>query len=498
MEIIKVTQRNAVDLQVECNAGIAMELTEFFSFFVPNYKFMPTYKNKQWDGKIKLFNRVNYTLPVGLLPHLRAFGQQFGYVVEAEMMTDNAGVSNEELWGFCKSLNLHLKGKPIQIYDYQFAAVKYAINEGRGLLISPTGSGKSLILYVLMRWYESKGLKKQLLIVPTTQLVEQMFGDWDDYSSHDDSWCASDFCHRIYDGAKKHDIEEPVVISTWQSIFRLNGQWFCNFDVIFGDEVHTFTAKSLSSIMNKSKTVFRRIGVTGTLDGTLTHELVLQGQFGRIKTVTTMKELQDREILEYLKIRMIYVEHSDEARKFLHGLEYHDEIEYLIRNEERNNLIVSMADSFKGNTLVLFIRVEQHGEVLHKLFKDKYPDCPSYFVSGKVDTADREAVRRIVEQEKRSVTFASLGTFSTGINIKNLHNIVFAAPSKGQIKVLQSIGRGLRKSESGQITRLYDIVDDISHNGKPNFALRHGKIRHQIYRKQKQDVELIKVKLEPK
>ena len=161
------------------------------------------------------------------------------------------------------------------------------------------------------------------------------------------------------------------------------------------------------------------------------------------------------------------------------------EIEYLIGNHNRNRFIRNLAISLDKNTLVLYQMVEKHGQVLFDMIKDRAGNRKVFFIHGGVDTEDRESVRQIVEKENNAIIVASFGTFSTGINIKNLHNIIFASPSKSRVRNLQSIGRGLRKSGGKEQATLYDIADDLRHGKHMNFTLRHFVERVKIYTEEK-------------
>ena len=285
------------------------------------------------------------------------------------------------------------------------------------------------------------------------------------------------------------------MISTWQSIHRLNIDWYDQFGIVFGDECHGFKAKSLTSIMHKSREAEYRFGTTGTLDGSQTHELVLQGLFGKVFKVTTTKKLQESDTLAQLNISLIMLKYNEKTKKDFGNNTYQEEIEYLINNSNRNNFIKNLALDQKGNTLVLFQFVEKHGKVLYDMILDKARDNRKiFFVSGAVHTDDREAIRKITEKQKDAIIVASLGTFSTGINIVNLHNIIFASPSKSQIRVLQSIGRGLRKSDKD--TKLFDIADDITIPTKINYSYIHAKERIKIYKKEKFNFKIHEVNIE--
>ena len=304
-----------------------------------------------------------------------------------------------------------------------------------------------------------------------------------------------DESHLVYSGKDKNT-HKRIMISTWQSIHRLNIDWFDQFGLVFGDECHGFKAKSLTSIMHKARQAKYRFGTTGTLDGSQTHELDLQGLFGKIFKVTTTRKLQDSDTLAQLNISMIMLNHSNEIKNDFSKKTYHEEIDYLINNTNRNSFISKLASDQKGNTLVLFQFVEKHGKVLYDLINNRIDEKRKlFFVSGEVDTTDREAIRGIVEKQDNAIIVASLGTFSTGINIRNLHNIIFASPSKSQIRVLQSIGRGLRKSDNNVNTRLFDIADDIRSRDKTNYSYIHALERIKIYKKEKFNFKIHKVDL---
>ena len=487
MDKLLVTKENESVIDIKCDPSIAEELKDFFSFFVPGHKFMPAFRRRIWDGKIKLFNSITGELPVGLYPYLRSFCEKRNYSMEH--VSSSYGSPDEEnpinlklLMEFIESLNL-----PHKIRDYQFDAFVEGIKRMRAILVSPTGSGKSLIIYCLMRWYIDNYSDKVLIIVPTTSLVEQMNSDFKSYG-YDDS-------HLVYSGKDKNT-DKKVMISTWQSIHRLNIDWFDQFGLVFGDECHGFKAKSLTSIMHKARQAKYRFGTTGTLDGSQTHELVLQGLFGKIFKVTTTRKLQDSDTLAQLNISMVMLNHSNEIKKDFSKKTYHEEIDYLINNTNRNSFISKLASDQKGNTLVLFQFVEKHGKVLYDLINNRIDEKRKlFFVSGEVDTTDREAIRGIVEKQDNAIIVASLGTFSTGINIRNLHNIIFASPSKSQIRVLQSIGRGLRKSDNNVNTRLFDIADDIRSRDKTNYSYIHALERIKIYKKEKFNFKIHKVDL---
>ena len=286
-----------------------------------------------------------------------------------------------------------------------------------------------------------------------------------------------------------------MVITTWQSIYKLRKDWFKKFDVVIGDEAHLFKAKSLTSILEKMEDTEYRFGFTGTLDGTQTHKLVLEGLFGPAQKVISTKELMDSGTLADFKIKILALKYHDEIRKIVSKMDYQAEMDFLVSHEGRNKFIKNLALSLQGNTLLLFQYVDKHGRILEEMIKEEAGDRKVFFIHGGVKGEERDDIRGIVEKENNAIIVASYGTFSTGVNIKNLHSIIFASPSKSKIRNLQSIGRGLRKSDTKDSATLYDIADDLSWKSTSNFTLKHLMERVKIYDEEKFDYKLYSIGL---
>ena len=488
---MRISKKNEVYLKItDIEPSLAAEVNDFFTFEVPGFKYMPAYRNKTWDGKIRLYNIVTGEIYMGLLPYIEEYLQNNGELYELEEgLRSERDVARSVVQGFVRGIRPTLNGRRIKVRDYQIDAIAHAIATNRSLLISPTASGKSLIIYCLVRYYQMMELKT-LILVPTTSLVEQMYKDFEDYG-----WSSGTYCQKIYQG---HDrkVQKDVVISTWQSLHRMPRAYFRQFGAVFGDEAHLFKAKSLTGIMTKLDTCKYRFGLTGTLDGTQTHRLVLEGLFGKAKYVVTTKELIDNKTLSNLKINCIVLKYPNEDRQIVKDFEYAAELEYIVTKIERNNFLCDLVGHCVGNTLCLFQFVEKHGEPLYNIINDKYKDRKVFFVYGGVSTDTREEIREIVENETDAIIVASYGTFSTGINIRNIDNIVFASPSKSKIRVLQSLGRGLRVGEKSKSLKVFDLADDLtSESSRLNFTLRHFQQRLNIYDEQKFDYKIDKVKL---
>ena len=472
-------------VQVRCEDGIAFELREAFTFDVPGAKFSPQYKSRLWDGKIRLFDVRNNKIYRGLVPKIAEFAEERDYDWEYDNEIYDEELSVKEAEDFIKTLNLP---PHIQVRDYQLDAFIHAIRTRRSLLLSPTASGKSLIIYLIVRYLHDKGYSsKSLIIVPTISLVAQLASDFADYGFDSDH-----NIHRITAGVDKQS-DKPITISTWQSIYELPKSYFGSYQAVIGDEAHQFKAKSLTDIMTNLSNAKFRIGTTGTLDGTKTHKLVLEGLFGPVRKVTTTKELMDQKHLAEFRINCLLLKHHPSICQAAKDFTYQQEIEYLILNEARNKFITNLALSLEGNTLVLFQYVEKHGKILYSMLQDKGKKV--FYVSGETEGDVREDIRKIVELEKNAIIVASFGTFSTGINIRNLHNIIFASPSKSRIRNLQSIGRGLRKSDTKDSAQLYDIADDLRHKAHENYTLKHFAERIKIYNEEKFKFKIYKIEL---
>jgi superfamily II DNA or RNA helicase len=331
--------------------------------------------------------------------------------------------------------------------------------------------------------------KRTLIIVPTISLVSQLASDFKDYGFDSDK-----LVHKIFGGQEK-DSNKPIIISTWQSIYKMPKKFFDEFDVVIGDEAHLFKSKEISNLMTKMTNAKYRIGTTGTLDGTKTHKLVLEGLFGAVRKVITTKELMDNKVVADFNIKCLLLKHPDSICQAAKNFTYQQEIEYLVLNESRNKFISNLALSLEGNTLVLYQYVDKHGKLLYDLINSRMSDRKCFFIYGKTDVEVREETRRIVETENDAIIIASYGTFSTGINIRNLHNIIFASPSKSRIRNLQSIGRGLRKSETKESATLYDIADDLRHKKRENYTLKHFAERIKIYSEEKFAFKVYKIEL---
>jgi len=481
-ERIEIEYLNSVYMRVKADAGMKSELSEFFAFKPEGYQFSPKYKSRVWDGTIRLFQPMRPVLYVGLYPHLKKFCEQRDYILEAPAEIGEKEIIED---GYIEELaeSINCKYKP---RDYQIEYIENALKNRRSLSLSPTSSGKSLIIYLIQQhYYQTFGLRT-LIIVPTISLVHQMAGDFVDYG------CDSDVIYTIQGGVDKNT-KAPIVISTWQSLIKQPKDWFRQFGCVMGDEAHTFQAKSLTKIMHNLEDCQYRHGFTGTLKSSesKTHRLVLEGCFGEVKKVVSTKKLMDEGTVANFEVKAIVLNHSNEAKQnFKKAMatvkesvkKWPAEREFIVNHEKRNNFIRNLVWSLKDqNNLILFDLVEKHGKVLAPLLETEGREL--HFIYGNTKGEERERIRHLVENDpdKKHNILASYGVFSTGVNIRRLDNVIFASSSKSEIKVLQSIGRSLRKAEDSQKAVLYDIADDLSVGSYENYTLKHFKQRIEIY-----------------
>ncbi|NBP57210.1 DEAD/DEAH box helicase, partial [bacterium] len=334
MSDIVISKLNESYTKITCEKHIAKELSEFFTFFVPGYQFTPAYRNRIWDGKIRLFDLRNNTIYSGLLSYIEEFckEREYEYTIQDNLdFEDEFSVYHAKK--FIEELNIHANGKPIEVREHQINAFIHAMQKRRALLLSPTASGKSLISYLIFQQLHKYQNLKGLIIVPTTSLVEQLYSDFGDYN---DGEMLN--VHRIYQGKEKES-DKPLIISTWQSLYKMPKEYFEQFDYIIGDEAHLFKAQSLTTILTSCINAKYRIGLTGTLDGTKTHKLVLEGLFGPVKKVISTKELIDKQQLSNFEIKCLVLKHTNEECLMVKDYTYPEEIQYLVSHETRNKFI---------------------------------------------------------------------------------------------------------------------------------------------------------------
>lgn len=447
---------------------------------------MPTFKSGRWDGRIKMFDVRTKLFYRGLLPRLVEWCNENGYSIKIDAES-KSGLKPQVSYDpkFLENWAKYGKLKP---KSYQIASIEAALKMNQTLIMSPTGSGKSYVIYMIVRYLLENTNEDILITVPTTSLVEQLYSDFNDYAV---DWNAEEYVTKIYSGKEKNT-KHRVKISTWQSVYKLDKNWFSKFGGYICDEAHGADSKSISSIVDKMPDAAVRVGLTGTLDGTKLHELEMLARFGNIFRAVTTRELMDSGDLANLDIRCLKISYSEEDIKMVKHLDYQQEIDFLVTNERRNNILVNAALNEPKNVLMLFNFIDKHGTKLYQMLRDKAEkyDKKIFYIHGGVDVEDRENIRQLLEKHDNCILLASFGTFSTGINVKNLHTVIFCHPFQAKIKTLQSIGRTIRVAAGKNNATLIDVADDLVYKTKKgvekiNTTMKHFIERLKIYQSER-------------
>jgi superfamily II DNA or RNA helicase len=476
--------------------GIRQDIEDHFSYQEPGFV-----KNKwtKWNGQVRLFKRRGNTLPYGCLHMLLELAKTNGWSFELDtaFKNDISAVKREEIEDWVKTLDIHTGGMPIDPYDYQMDALYLGVRFGRYVALAATSAGKSLIAYLLTRYYEmlsNEDGKKILIIVPSQMLVDQLYSDFQDYSSAN-GWKVHDMCHKIMEGRPKN-ANKMIYISTWQSIYEEDEEYFKQFGRVINDEVHLASGKSITAIMNNCTNAYQRVGMTGTLKAEKIHPILVMSLFGPIKRVVTTKQLIDAGRATEVYIKMFQLNYDKTESEYVAECSYQKELEFIIGHNQRNKMLASLMSSVKGNTLVMFDRLEHIENV--KAFLDKIPHGKKvYVITGAVDRDERNDIKAIAEQEDGVIVLGTRGCVSTGLSIKKLRNLIFAHPSKSIITILQAVGRIIRLHDEKGSAHVYDPIDNFSFDGKPNYALKHALERWQIYKDAEMPIEFKSIAMKP-
>ena len=477
---LKIKKLNHATLQIESSMDVALELSEAFKFMVDGYKFMPAYKNGTFDGYIRLFNLGSRTIASGLFDKVVEFADKRDYTHEVVDDSTKTGFSppgyqtpdidHDSIHEYMENLDLHARGVPIEIRDYQIKGVLVCLRDRQAIIKSSVGSGKSMILYCVCRYLTEVLNVRVLVIVPTIGLTTQLRGDFRDYSSSSD-WSADDNMHLISGGAD-HTVRKPIVVSTFQSLAKSEGKWLNDFGAIITDEGHSITAKSFQNIYGKATHVPFRLACTGTLHDTKCNMLTMQGLTGPVVSIAETKDLIAAKQLVPLKVKSISLNYPEDICKAFTKTTYEEELKYLVYNPKRNQFICKLAVKTTGTTLVFF-RFVEHGKMLCEQITEMVGGARKvYFIDGGVSAADRESIRHLANDED-CIVVASYGTMKAGVNLPAIENIIIGHPIKGGITFLQSIGRGLRLKKGKTFCNLFDIGDNLVHKKNVNHTYRH-------------------------
>lgn len=455
-ETIRLSKINEVFFKAHLNREQYLELREFFSHYAQDYKFQPKYKAGMWDGKICFLDKFGQ-FPIGLFHRFVEFCDKYGYDIGIDFDEKSFvnHISDAFLTKFFESL--FPPEKNIYPRDYQQEAVKKAITSGRGVLNLATSSGKSLIIYCLLRYLIAMN-KNIIVIVPNISLVEQLFSDF----KNDYGWdnAINNVCLNY--GGKEIDFQKRILLTTWQSVYKNDEHFFERYEGIIIDEAHSMTGKSIQSIASKCKNASFRIGLTGTMPKNDAEMYTIVGYLGQVIHKIMSIELIEKGVISKIKIRNLILNYPQQMRYA--RTNYQAEVDDINSYKNRNKAINYILDKVgpEENVLILVTKIE-HLLTVKKYIEDNYPKKNVYEIYGNTEGEVREEIRKSLEKESGAVLVASYGTFSTGSNVKKLHHIVLFSSYKSQIKVLQSIGRGLRKHESKEFVTVWDCCDNLQY-----------------------------------
>lgn len=477
---ITINKLNEVTALIKCSESQAMELYNFFAEYAPNYIWHPKYKAGFWDGKLRFFNKQTRQLPMGLLPNLARFCSKFGYQFKFgfDPSTLCSKFNEDDLYKVYDEIFSLESG--IYPRDYQHNSILKSLNSCRGINRLSTGAGKSVIIYALARIYTAQK-KNTVLIVPNVSLVEQMYSDFKLYSGKE----PDSYATKLYAG-QSPDFNKPVLITTWQSIQSKHQDFFKRYDSILIDECHQSKSTVLQDICKKCINARNRLGFTGTMPDNPSDKMTIVGSLGPVIYDLAAKTLIEREVLSQIKIKNVIVDYPQDHR--VPGRNYESEMDMVYSLKRRNHVLLNIFDKIpkSENTLILAHRIEHLKEIQKFLVENGRTHVE--LIYGETDAKDRERIRKEMDHVEGMDLVGSYATIGTGFSIKRIHHIIFFSSYKSKIKILQSIGRGLRTHDTKSHMTLWDVVDDLRYTfqGKKvdNYIYRHWKSRKSYYDEQ--------------
>lgn len=363
-----------------------------------------------------------------------------------------------------------------ELRDYQDEAVSRCLKQGRGVVVMGTGAGKTLTIASLIQSFAStKSNFKCLIVVPDLGLVRQTYDDFVEYNFK--------LSTTRWTGSNKPNLDASVFIANTailQSQFESN-EWLLDVDLVVVDETHKLTSASIiSKIIQKIKTV-HKFGFTGTLPEQKIDKWNVIGKIGPVLYEKSSFELRSENFLSNASVSIINISYKSKPDKIVEKAfateQYKEELNFLEKHPFRNKIIKTTCSNFNNNILILVNHIE-HGVELFDILSS-LGDKRVFFIRGEVEVDEREEIKKIMENHNNVICVAISSIFSTGVNVRNIHMIVFAAGGKSFIRIVQSIGRGLRQHQEKDKLIIIDIADNLEYGKK------HSQKRKEIYRNEK-------------
>ena len=486
--MIKFNKYNEIYSVINTDSYTKSKLVRLFRIHEPSYYFNPKYKLGLWDGKRAIYTGGNYIFN-GLIPFVQKFAKSEG--IEVEDNTDVLSLRSNEY-----EPDYPLPFKP---REYQLLALQRCIEYGKCVVSSPTSSGKSLMIYMLVRYMlEHKRDKNKIcVIVPSKVLVKQMYDDFVEYSKKC-KWPVENYCAKISSDYKK-DFSKDVIITTYQSLIKCDSDFFSKFEGVILDEcqgAQSYTgekAKQLHTILNQCINSRFRYGFTGTFPDEDLYKVTLLKYFVRKIEATNYNELLSNDWISDFNINVIKLNHYVNKN----GRQYRDELNYIYEDKYRNEFIKKLLLKNNKNQLLLFKEVKQHAMKMYRDLQEdeRFKDKHIILLDGDSKAKERDKVKEYIKDEDNVILLATYKLLGTGWSVNNLHHIIFAAPLKSKQTILQSIGRGLRLlKNSNKVCQIWDIVDKFLYN---NTLYVQWKEREKAYLQAKFKVQVFNIVEQP-
>ena len=479
---ITIQKQNNSYVQLHCNEELNHKIYCLFSAFQPGYKFSPRFKHKIWDGKIHCYSPITQLLPIGLVDNLLNWCKKNNYTYRLFGLDDFKDTVD---YGDMKEY-VNSQITKFDARDYQLDAIYKALTNKRGVLLSCTGSGKSLMIYGILKYLIAKKNKRHLLlIVPNVSLVEQMYTDFIDYGWEN----IENDVEKLYSGMDP-TFRTPVLISTWQSLENQDKGFFAEYQGVIVDECHGTKANVVSRILKQCIGADYKIGTTGTLPTEMADQLMINGVLGNVVYELKSKKLIDLGFLTKIVVASIFVRYPEEFIRTNKDRTYQEEVKVVEEKPERNRTLNFVIDHSKPtDNILILVNHKDHLKSVKEYLNLVYPERKVSIMMGEVKAKERESIRTSINTEDGTLILGTFAVCSTGINIPKLHSIIMFSNSKSRIKVLQSIGRGLRKHVSKNKVIIYDIIDDLRYKTRTgkvheNYCIQHYNERLIYYKEQ--------------
>lgn len=467
---------------------------------IDGWRFHPLVKRRVWSGEISFIKRNK--IPSGLWKEVVDICKEYDFKLSMNGITQlfDTDITETEFNEWVTDFFVKSTIKP---RDYQIDAAFRILKYRRCLAELATSAGKTLISFMVIAYLMDKLNKKKILfIVPNVSLVVQATGDFGEYNKSK----VQLKIQQIYSGVKIKP-SSNLVIGTYQSLVKKDEDYFKQFDVVMVDEAHKSKSTSIQTIMDKCWHCDYRFGLSGTIPkkGTV-NRLTLMSAMGPLVIQVKANYLQTEGYIANCKVLQIHMDYATDLQKKSFAELSRNRIDrqglfslernFINENEKRLNFICQIIGKSKLNSLVLFHKIS-YGEKIYKKLKE-ITNKKIYYVDGTITSDLREEFKRRMEKNDDVIIVASFGTFSTGISIRNIHNIFFTESFKSEVIIRQSIGRGLRQHHAKDLVKIYDFIDDLRYKDDEidwlNYIFRHGIERKKTYKEEKFECEIQSIK----